>query len=106
MYMSKTYPVAEARRQLSALIERAASGRGPVYIGRRGRAEVALVAVDKRAEATQRSLRGLCTLGDEELARPDSEIAATLAASLARTEAMVMGRRQIRQRAPRRRTPR
>lgn len=104
--MSKAYPVAEARRQLSALIARVASGRGPIYIGRRGKAEVALVAaVDPRAEAQRRSLRGLCILGDDDLAPPDAEIAATLAASLARTEALVAGSRQVR-RAPRRRTTR
>jgi prevent-host-death family protein len=92
MYMSKTYPVAEARRHLSTLIERAASGRGPVYIGRRGRAEVALIAVsDGQARVLPRSLKGLCALVDEELARPDDELAAAFEGSLSKTEALLSG---------------
>lgn len=88
MYMSKAYPVVEARRQLPRLIEAAAAGRGPIFIGRRGRAEVALVAVaDCRTPAERRPLAGLVRVDDAaSLAKAEEALRALFDASLSATE--------------------
>lgn len=90
---TKPYPVVEARRQLPRLIDLAAAGKGPIYLGRRGRAEVALVSVaDSRAQLVRRSLLGLAKLGSPaELSRSNDAMLESIEASLEGTEAMVLG---------------
>lgn len=91
---NKPYPVVEARRQLPRLMDLARSGKGPIYLGRRGRAEVALVSVaDSRSPKVRRPLQGLVefSLGTAPTA-DESALGRAFNESLTRTEAMVLGR--------------
>jgi len=90
---TKPYPVVEARRQLPRLMDLARSGKGPIYLGRRGRAEVALVSVaDSRSPKVRRPLQGLVEFHVSAALKADeSAVAREFNESLTRIEAMVLG---------------
>ena len=46
----KVLTVTDARKNLPSLIKQAAGGRGPIFIGPRGEAVVALVSVDQTSK--------------------------------------------------------
>jgi len=52
---SRQVQIAEARRRLSALVERVARGGGPVVIGRYGRERAVLMGMDEYMGLTQTS---------------------------------------------------
>lgn len=99
---SKPYPVGEARRLLPHLIELAASGKGPIYMGRRGRAEVALVAVaDSQSPRVRRPLVGLVEFeAASALSQGEDDLRKAFESSLKRTEKQVLGASKILQPQP------
>ena len=87
MMIMKALPIGEARRRLPALVRQVAEQHRSVTIGRRGRAEVALVPVGTAAPIARRPLKGLVEIvaGEQELERGSQQLRQDIAASLDRT---------------------
>jgi prevent-host-death family protein len=87
MMIMKALSIGEARRRLPALVRQVAEQHRSVTIGRRGRAEVALVPIGTAAPIAHLPLKGLAEIvgGEEELERGWQELRHDIAASLDRT---------------------
>jgi hypothetical protein len=83
----KALPIGEARRRLPALVQQVAEQHRSVTIGRRGRAEVALVPLGTEKPIARRPLSGLAEIvgGEQELERGWEELRDSMTASIERT---------------------
>lgn len=99
----KVVGIAEARRRLPQLVRAVADGHGPVYVGRRGRAEVVLTVPSAApAPPQRRELAGLVAIvSHDALVEGRAEIRAQVADGLARKAEIVAGPPKAR--SPRRR---